>query len=100
MTLLKMKRNLESNIKSSYIASGGMRILSCIVSIDKSVGMIKVDIAINPSTLPDEAVDELIHKTFTTIGLTAFAEWQDVSINHSSSTIVRIHAEGIMTTKK
>jgi hypothetical protein len=96
-TPLELKRNLEANLKSSYLNSGGMKVMKCVVNIDTS-GLIKVSMVINPGSLPTEGVEELINKTFDTVGVKAFTKdgWNDININHESSSVVKVDAEGYM----
>jgi len=96
-TPLEIKNNLESNIRNSYINSGGMNIRHCGIDMD-NIGMLKVRIALDPGTIPAEAVEELVNKTFDSVGVKAFVKsgWNDIRFDHSIPSLVRIEAEGFM----
>lgn len=100
MNLLTYKNNLEDTIKKSHMSSGGMRIAHCSVKVEKDAGIVKVDIALNTGAIGAEAVEELVKTSFASVGLTAFATWEDISYDHSSSTVTRVHAEGTMSAVK
>lgn len=95
-TPLEVKKNLEKNIKESYVNSGGMKVVHCTIDID-SIGMLKINMALNPGSLPKEAVEELINKTFNSVGVKAFVKssWNDIRIKHGTG-VTRIEAEGYM----
>jgi len=91
------KKNLEKSIKQSYVSSGGMRVKRCKVDID-NIGLIKISMALNPGSLPAEVVEELIYKTFDSVGVKAFVKdgWNDIRIDQQSPSVVRVNVEGYM----
>lgn len=100
MSKLTMKRNLESNLKDSYISSGNMSVEYCSIDIS-SAGLIDVNITLNNSGMPKEWVEQMVEKTFNSIGVKTFVknDWGDIIVKHDGITST-VKAQGFMSKPK
>ena len=95
LTKFKLKKNLETNITQSQMSSCGMSVLHCNIDID-DIGKITLNIAINNGGLPREHVEDLIMRSFESVGMAAFVkggEWQDLDVSHEQG-VARVVAYG------